>query len=283
MQTQEWTQSITPQKSLFDLKLGEVWRYRDLMLLFVRRDFVAQYKQTILGPLWHFIQPIITSVLFTFVFNTIAGISTEGVPPFLFYLSGITTWNYFARTLNSTSNTFVSNAAIFGKVYFPRLVMPLSTVLSGLIAFGIQFGLFLFFLAYYYFYKQVDTLNPNWAMLLTPFFLLIMAVLGLGLGIIISSLTTRYRDLSVLIGFGVQLLMYISPVIYPVSAMPEMYRPFVAYNPIAPVIEGFRYAFLGTGHLDYVALGVSALVSLVVFLIGIVLFNRVERNFMDTV
>jgi lipopolysaccharide transport system permease protein len=281
--TNDWTEEITPHTSLLDLKLRQVWRYRDLMLLFVRRDFVAQYKQTILGPLWHFIQPIITAFLFTFVFNTIAGISTEGVPPFLFYLSGITTWNYFARTLNNTSNTFVSNAHIFGKVYFPRLVMPLSAVISGLIAFAIQFGLFLIFLAYYYFFKENTALNPNRYILLTPLFLLVMATLGLGLGIIISSLTTRYRDLSVLIGFGVQLLMYISPVIYPISAMPALYRPFVIYNPIAPLIEGFRYAFLGVGTFDWVGLGISTLISVVIFLIGVVLFNRVERNFMDTI
>lgn len=278
---EHWTQVITPHGRLFDLKLGELWHYRDLIMLFVRRDFVAQYKQTILGPAWHFIQPLLTTVMFTVVFGYIARIPTDGVPPFLFYMAGTVLWNYFSAVLTGTSGTFTSNAGIFGKVYFPRLAVPLAGLLSKLIAFAIQWVFFLGFLGY--FMLRGADVAPNAWVLAMPLVLLVMAALGLGLGVIVSALTTRYRDLTVVVGFGVQLLMYATPVIYPLSVLPEPYRSWMALNPIAPVMELFRHAFLGTGAVSVWLLVYSVAITAVILFVGVVMFNRVERTFMDTV
>jgi lipopolysaccharide transport system permease protein len=280
-ESQHWTQIIKPHGHLFDLKLKELWYYRDLILLFVHRDFVAQYKQTILGPAWHFIQPLFTTLIFTIVFGKVAKISTDGAPPFLFYMAGTVIWSYFAAVLTDTCNTFTGNANIFGKVYFPRLVMPIATLLSKLIAFAIQFSLFLCFLGYFFF--DGTGLQPNAWVLATPLMLLLMAALGLGLGVIVSALTTRYRDLTILVGFGVQLLMYASPIIYPLSTLPEKWRFWAALNPIAPIAELFRHAYLGTGTVDILMLGYSALIIGLILFLGVVLFNKIERTFMDTI
>ena len=272
---------IEPHGSVFDLKLRELWGYRDLIMLFVRRDFVAQYKQTILGPAWHIIQPLLTTVMFTIVFGKIAQLSTDGVPPFLFYMAGTVIWTYFANVFTATSGTFASNAHIFGKVYFPRLVIPVSTLISKLIAFAIQFVFFLGFLIYFAYASP--TVGPNAWVLMTPVLLLMMAAIGLGGGIIISSLTTKYRDLMILVGFGVQLLMYATPIIYPLSSLPQKWQFWASLNPIAPVVETFRYAYLGQGVLDISMLAVSAVMILAILLVGTVMFNRVERTFMDTI
>jgi len=277
----QWTTIIEPPAKLFDLKLDELWRYRDLIFLFVHRDFVAQYKQTILGPAWHFIAPLFTTIIFTIVFGKIAQIPTDGLPPFLFYMAGTVLWGYFSAVLTSTSSTFTGNAGIFGKVYFPRLAVPVAQLISRLIAFGIQFFFFLCFMAY--FILAGAEVRPNAWVLALPLFLVMMAALGLGLGVIISSLTTRYRDLTVLVGFGVQLLMYATPIIYPLSVIPEQYRYWLLLNPIAPIIELFRYAFLGAGSVSLGMLAYSILFITAILYIGIVLFNRVERTFMDTV
>ena len=272
---------IEPHGSLFDLKLRELWAYRDLVLLFVRRDFVAQYKQTILGPAWHFIQPLFTTLIFTIVFGKIARIPTDGLPPFLFYMAGTVIWTYFANVMTDTSGTFVRNAHIFGKVYFPRLAVPVATLLSKLIAFAIQFAFLLVFIAW--FALRGADVAPNAWVLATPLLLLLMAAFGLGLGVIVSALTTRYRDLTVLVGFGVQLFMYASPIIYPLSALPERWRFWAALNPIAPIVETFRHAYLGAGAASPALLAYSAVMILIVLVIGVAMFNRVERTFMDTV
>ena len=272
---------IEPYGNAFDLKLGELWRYRDLVFLFVHRDFVAQYKQTILGPAWHIIQPLLTTLMFTLVFGKIAKISTDGVPPFVFYMAGTVIWSYFATVLTTTSNTFVTNADIFGKVYFPRLAVPVSILLSRLIAFAIQFLFFLCFLTWYAFSSAEVQINA-WV-IATPLLLLMMAALGLGLGFIVSALTTRYRDLTVLVAFGVQLLMYASPIIYPLSTLPEKWRFWASLNPIAPIVEMFRYGYLGAGTVDLKMFATSILMILVILYLGVVMFNRVERTFMDTV
>jgi lipopolysaccharide transport system permease protein len=272
---------IRPKTGWFDLHLADLWRYRDLTMLFVWRDFVAQYKQTVLGPLWHLIQPLFTTLLFTVIFGRIAKLPTDGIPPMLFYMAGVTAWSYFSECLNRTSSTFLANAGIFGKVYFPRLCVPVSAVISNLIKFGIQFGLFLGFLVF--FWLKGAAIHPNIAILLTPILLLMMAALGLGTGIIVSALTTKYRDLQVLVGFGVQLAMYATPVIYPLSIFPNSARWIIVVNPMAPIIEAFRYAFLGEGLFSWAYLGISAGVIAVILFVGIVLFNHVERTFMDTV
>lgn len=278
---EEWTMIIEPRSNLFDLQLKEVWRYRDLLQMFVRRDFVAIYKQTILGPIWFFIQPIFTTIIFTFVFGKVAGISTEGIPPMLFYLAGIIGWNYFSSCLLATSNTFANNAGIFGKVYFPRLITPLSTVVSNLLKFGVQFLLFLGLLGYYSYMGA--TIEPNRYILLVPFLISLMACMGLGLGMLISSMTTKYRDLNFLLSFGVQLAMYASPVIYPLSTLPEKYKYIILANPVSSIIETFRFAFLGQGTFSWGYLGYSTAFTLVVFFLGLLVFNRVQRSFMDTV
>lgn len=278
---ENWSLVIRPQRAWWDLRLGELWRYRDLVWLFVWRDFVAYYKQTILGPLWYLIQPILTTVVFTVIFGNIAQLSTDGLPPFLFYLAGNTVWTYFAASLTSTSNTFTSNAGLFGKVYFPRLAMPLSVVISQIISFFIRFFVFLGFLVY--FIVSGANVTPNWWILMLPVLLFIMAGLGLGLGIIISSLTTKYRDLQQLVTFGVQLLMYGTPVIYPLSSIEGAWRWLILANPMTPVVEVFRLAFLGTSALPPVYLLYSIFFVFVVLVSGILIFNRVENNFMDTV
>lgn len=276
----QWDLVMRPKAGWFELHLADLWRYRDLTMIFVWRDFVAQYKQTILGPLWHIIQPLFTTILFTLVFGRMAGISTDGMPQLVFYMAGITCWNYFAECLNRSAGTFINNAGIFGKVYFPRLCVPISVVISNMIKFGIQFGLFFVFLAYYFAKGEI---HPNVWMLLTPVLVLIMAALGLGVGIIVSALTIRYRDLQVLITFGVQLLMYATPVIYPLSSISEKYRWLVLANPMSAIVETFRYAFLGTGTFELSYLLYSAVATLVILFAGILLFNHVERTFMDTV
>ena len=280
-QQPEWTQIIEPEGRLFDLKLGELWHYRDLVYLFVRRDFVAQYKQTILGPAWHIVQPLLTTIMFTFVFGKIAGIPTDGTPPFLFYMAGTVMWGYFSGVLSGTAGTFTANAQIFGKVYFPRLAVPVSILFSKLLGFLVQFGFFLCFLAW--FKLRGAEVTPNVWILATPLLLLLMAALGLGLGVIVSALTTRYRDLTIVVGFGVQLLMFATPVIYPLSVLPEPYRTWMALNPIAPVMELFRYAYLGAGTFSMRMLGYSIVVTAAILFVGVLMFNKVERTFMDTV
>lgn len=275
---------IAPSNNLLDLKLREVWAYRDLLMLLVRRDFVSFYKQTILGPLWFFIQPLFTTIIFTFIFGNLAGISTDGLPKPLFYMAGITAWNYFADCLTKTSSVFKDNASIFGKVYFPRLIMPLSIVVSNLVRFGVQLLLFFLFMAYYAI--NGAHFEPNWAILLFPVVVVLMALLGLGLGMIISAMTTKYRDLSFLIGFGVQLLMYATTVIYPLSTAIEKYPKYswlIEFNPMTSLIETFRYGFLGNGSFSWGYLGYTSAITLAILLIGIVVFNKVEKNFVDTV
>jgi lipopolysaccharide transport system permease protein len=279
---QEWT--IESKSSLFDLKLKEVWAYRDLLGLLVRRDFVSFYKQTILGPLWFFIQPLFTTIIFTFIFGNLAGISTDGLPKPLFYMAGITAWNYFADCLNKTSSVFKDNAGIFGKVYFPRLIMPLSVVVSNLVRFGVQMLLFVTFMAYYYF--SGANFHISWAIILFPYIIVLMALLGLGAGMIISAMTTKYRDLAFLIGFGVQLLMYATTVIYPLSEAEKKYPAYswiIEYNPMTAILETFRYGFLGEGSFSWNGLIYASGITFVLLLIGIVVFNKVEKNFVDTV
>lgn len=278
----QWTEVIEPRKSLFDWKLKEVWKYRDLLRMFVRRDFVAGYKQTILGPLWLFIQPIFTTITFAIVFGNFAGISSDGQPRVVFYLAGLTLWNYFSTCFNASSSVFTSNAGIFGKVYFPRLIMPLTIIASNLIRFGIQFLLFLGF--YFYFILSGNkTIQPNMFISLTPILVILMAGISLGAGMIFSSLTTKYKDLTFLLTFGIQLMMYATPVIYPISSIPDNYKQYFLLNPLTSIVETFRYAYLGTGTFSWSALGYSTIFMFVLLLAGITIFNRVERSFMDTV
>jgi lipopolysaccharide transport system permease protein len=277
-----WTEIIKPKRGWFDVNLKEIWRYRDLILLFVRRDFVSVYKQTILGPLWLFIQPLFTTFIFYFVFNQIARISTDGVDPILFYLSGITLWNYFSDCFSKTSNTFVANASIFGKVYFPRLTTPISIVISNLIKFGIQVILFVLIAIYQVVVNDAD-IQINSTIFLLPLLILLMAIMGLGMGILFSALTTKYRDLSFLLTFGIQLLMYATPIIYPLSFTSGKLHQLLSYNPITPIIENFRYSFFGIGTFDVGGLIYSTIFSISILFIGILFFNRVENKFMDTV
>ena len=277
-----WDMAIKPKTDLFNLNLKEIWGYKDLMWLFIKRDFTAQYKQTVLGPLWHFIQPLFTTIVFLVVFGKIAKIPTDGIEPAVFYMCGITIWNYFVSCLSGTSNTFVSNAAIFGKVYFPRLVIPISTVLSNIVKFLIQLGLLLSVMTYFWF--KNGHFYFGWSWLLIPFLVILMALLGLGLGIIISSLTTKYRDFTVLIGFAIQLLMYATPVIYPLSFFNNSkYRVFIEWNPLTPIVEGFRYSILGVGTFRVEDLIYSSVVTLAMLFLGILMFNHIEKSFMDTV
>ena len=280
----DWLYEISPKRKIIDLNFKDIWAYRDLLILFVKRDIVTVYKQTILGPLWYFIQPLFTSIIFTLVFNNIANIPTGNVPPFLFNLAGITAWNYFNQSLTQTSGTFRSNAGIFGKVYFPRVIMPLKTVIAGLFKFGIQLSIFVVF--YGYFLLKWYNLQPNINLLLLPVYVLMMALLGLGAGMIISSFTTKYRDLSVLVGFATSLLMYISAVPYPLSEVSEKIPELawlVNYNPLAQIIEGFRYMLLDTGMFSWSGFFYTLVFSVLLFLIGLIVFNRTEKNFIDTV
>lgn len=278
----QWSAVIRAPGRRLELGLRESWSYRDLIAIFVWRDFVAVYKQTILGPLWYLIQPLLTALVFTVVFARIAGVSTDGVPPFLFYMAGTIMWRYFSDCLTKTSNTFVANAQIFGKVYFPRLTVPISAVISNLISLAIQLLLFVAVWAYYA--TQSDSVAPRLVYLVfVPVLILQMAALGMGFGIIVAALTTKYRDLAQLVGFGLQLWMFATPVVYPMSIVPEHWRWLMALNPMAPVIEMFRVAFLGSGIANLSYWLVSIAVTIVVFVIGATLFNRVERSFLDTI
>jgi len=280
----DWLYEITPKRKLIDLNFQEIWRYRDLLILFVKRDIITVYKQTILGPLWYFIQPLFTSIIFTLVFNNIASIPTGNVPSFLFNLTGITAWNYFNQCLTGTSNTFAANAGIFGKVYFPRVIIPLKTVISNLFKFGIQ--LIILILFYCYFLYQGAELNLNSNIFLFPVYVLMMALMGLGAGMMISAMTTKYRDLTVLVGFATTLLMYISAVPYPLAEV-ENKMPnwawLVKYNPLTQIIEGFRYIILDTGIFTWMGFFYTLGISITLFLCGLIIFNRTEKNFIDTV
>lgn len=278
---EHWTEVIEPQNRLLNLRLREVWRYRDLVMMLVRRDFVANYKQTILGPIWFFLQPLLTTLTFVLIFGRVAGLSTDGLPMILFYLSGITVWNYFSETLNKTATVFKDNAQMFGKVYFPRLTMPFSIVISNLVRFAIQFVLFLCFWIYYL--VTTDAVQPNMYMALTPILVLTMGLLALGLGMLISALTTKYKDLIFLLTFGIQLLMYATPVIYPLSSIGPKYQWLIAANPMTSIVETFRYAFLGSGTFTWGALAYSIGASMVILMFGTLVFNKVEKSFTDTV
>jgi len=271
---------IKPQNSVFNLHLKDVWEYRDLLWLLVRRDFVSFYKQTILGPLWFFIQPIFTTIVFTVIFSSLAKLSTNGAPPALFYLAGTVAWNYFSDCLTKTSTVFKDNANIFGKVYFPRLIMPLSIIFSNLVKFGVQLILFVLMLFYYLLEHRVQ---PNWYILLFPVVVFLMAILGLGIGLVVTALTTKYRDLAFIVTFGMQLLMYATPVIYPLAAAPAKYRTLITLNPMSGLIETFRYGFLGTGQFYTGAFTYSVIASIIIFILGLIVFNKVEKNFVDTV
>ena len=276
----EWTNVISSEHSLFKLNLKEVWDYRDLVYMFVKRDFVSSFKQTILGPLRFFINPIFTTVVYLIVFGNIANLSTDGAPKILFYLAGVTLWNYFSSSLGGTSNVFVGNAGIFGKVYFPRLVMPITIVISNLMRFGVQFLLFLVVFFYYWYKGEV---TPNWWVLFTPIFILMMSLFALGVGMIFSSLTTKYRDLSMLLSFGISLYMYATPVIYPTSMLSAKIQPYAKYNPLTGIFEGFKYAWMGVGEFNPIMLVYSTIIILILLAIGTVIFNKVEKGFMDTV
>jgi len=275
-----WTEIIEPRGKWYDLKLREVWQYRDLIQIFIRRDVVSVYKQTILGPIWFFLGPLMTVFIYTFVFGTVAKIPTDGIPAPLFYLAGTTLWNYFSNCLSGASTTFTSNAHLFGKVYFPRLVAPISLILSNLVKLAVQF---LVFLAFWGWYWYEGSITPNMYVAATPLLLLLMAGISLGTGIIISSYTTKYRDLSFLMPFAISVLMYATPIIYPTSALPGPYRLVAELNPIAHIIEAFRFAFTGGGVFSWWGLLYSAVFMLGTLLAGIMVFNKVERTFMDTV
>ena len=279
-----WSLIIEPKGKLLSLNLKEIWRYRDLLEMYIKRDIVTFYKQTILGPIWFFIQPVFTTIVFMFVFGGLAGIPTDGIPQSLFYLSGITLWNYFSDSLTRTSDTFISNQAIFGKVYFPRLIAPLSVTITGLIKMFIQLGIFV--IVYIWVVLKGSPVAPNAYALLFPVLILILAGLGLGFGIIISSMTTKYRDLKFLLAFTVQLWMYATPVIYPLSVMQGKYEKYlwlIQANPLTAVMETFKYGFLGKGRFSWFALGYSFMFAVIVMVVGIIIFNRVERSFMDVV
>ncbi len=281
---EEWTIVIQPKTSLFSLDWGELWQYRDLLLMYIKRDIVTFYKQTILGPLWFVIQPLFTTLMFMFVFGGIAGISTDGLPQPLFYMAGLLCWNYFAECLNRCSDTFNANQNVFGKVYFPRLIVPLSVVVSSLVKMGIQFGLFL--VIYLYYVAGGYSLAVNAYALLLPLLVLMLAGLGLGFGLLISSLTTKYRDLRFLITFGVQLWMYATPVIYPLSVMQQNHQQYmwlIIANPLTSIIETFKFGFLGEGTFSWWYLGYSLLFTVVMMLWGMITFNKVQRSFMDVI
>ena len=284
----QWLYTISSKKKLIDLNFNEIWRYRDLLFLFVKRDIVTVYKQTILGPLWYIIQPLFTSVIFTLIFNNLANIPTgNGVPAFLFNLAGITSWNYFKECLTGTSNTFTSNQNIFGKVYFPRVIMPMSLVVSNLLKLGIQLLVFIAFYIYYVFFTlEASQVSPQKTIVFLPFLIVLMGILGLGLGMIISSMTTKYRDLTFLVTFGVQLLMYGSAVMYPISYFKEKlpeYAWLVEYNPIAVIVEAFRNMMLNTGNVQISDMIYVTVISVIVFILGLIVFNRTEKSFIDTV
>lgn len=277
---QQWTETIEANHSLFDLKLKEVWRYKDLVYMFVKRDFISSFKQTILGPVWFFVNPVLTTLTYLIVFGKIASLPTDGVPPFLFYLAGVTLWNFFSATLMGISFTFSGNAAIFGKVYFPRLVTPISTALSNFMRLGVQFLLFLVAFGYYFYQGNIQ---PNIWILMTPVLIIMLSLFAFGLGMIFSALTTKYRDIQMLLGFGVSLFMYLTPVIYPISSLKGKYRLLADVNPLSPIFECFKYGWLGSGNFTVGQLGISATIIGIIVMIGVVIFNNVEKTFMDTV
>jgi lipopolysaccharide transport system permease protein len=272
---------IDSKTRLFDLKLNEIWQYRDLVIMFVKRDLAATYKQSILGPIWFFIQPLLTAITYTFIFGKVAGISTDGLPKIIFYLAGITIWSYFSECFTKTATVLKDNSALFGKVYFPRLILPLSICISALTRFGIQFLLFSGYVLYYTLIKH--EIHPNLVVFATPFLLVLIAGFGLGGGILISSLTTRYRDLSYLITFGVQLLMFATPIIYTVDKIDPAYRKILMLNPLSPIVETFRYAYLGLGNFSILSLMYSFFTMIILLFTGIVVFNKVQKTFMDTI
>ncbi len=281
MTTENWTIEIKPKKKWLDIDLKGIWRYRDLYYMYVKRDIVTVYKQTILGPLWFLIQPIFTTVMYMFVFGGLAGISTDGAPQPLFYMAGIMLWNYFSSAFNVSSNVFTANASVFGKVYFPRLVVPLSGITSNLIKFGIQ--LVLFIAMYLYYSISGVSLHVNMALLLFPFLIFLIAFHAMSWGLIVSALTTKYRDLTQLVAFGLQLFMYATPVIYLLSAAPEKYRDIIALNPLTPIFEAFKYSCLGAGTFDITGLLYSFCVLCATMFFAVIIFNRTEQRFMDTV
>ncbi|SEG49929.1 lipopolysaccharide transport system permease protein [Halpernia humi] len=281
MNNQEESYFITSEHKVLELDFKEVWRYRDLLGLLVKRDFITFYKQTILGPLWFIIQPLLTTIIYIILFGNIAKIGTDGSPQILFYLSSITIWNYFSESLTKTSSVFTANSGMFGKVYFPRLIMPLSIVTSALMKFAVQFGVFI--LVFFYYFIFTKSIHPNLWVLFTPVLIFLMAVFALGLGMIFSSLTTKYKDLTFLLAFGIQLFMYLTPVVYPISALPEKYRFLVYANPLSPIFECFRYAYLGTGNFQLSSLLWSSIFIFLILILGTVIFNKVEKSFMDTV
>ncbi|MGO4770959.1 ABC transporter permease [Flavobacterium sp. W22_SRS_FK3] len=284
IENKDWLFEITPKNNFLSLNFKEIWQYRDLLFLFVKRDVITVYKQTVLGPLWYLIQPLFTSVTFTIIFNNVAGINTGTIPPFLFNLAGITVWNYFTACLTGTSDTFKANASIFGKVYFPRIITPLSVVISNLIKFGIQFFIFVFF--YVFYYIQGADLALNGLVVFFPVLIAVMGVLGLGLGMLISSMVTKYRDFSHLITFGISLLMYLSAVMYPMALIKEKLPKFgwiVAYNPLAYIIETSRYMLLNVGETSILGLCYTLLVTIAIFFVGLLVFNKTEKSFIDTV
>lgn len=277
-----WDLVVEGKTGLLTLNLKEIWKYKDLLFLFVRRDVVTVYKQTVLGPLWFFIQPLLTTLVFTVIFGSIANISTDGLPHILFYLSGVILWNYFSESFITTSKTFTENAHIFGKVYFPRLIIPLSKVISNLIKLFIQFGLFALIYLYFFLFKTPE-FSPSQYLLIIPYLIVLMACLGLGFGLIFSALTTKYRDLSFLIAFGVQLMMYATPVIYPLSSLSGKYKLLILLNPVTPIIETFRYAVFSQGTISFNYILYSSLIIGFVLLVGVLIFNKTEKSFVDTV
>lgn len=282
MKEEKWTDVIDSKRDIFDLKLDQVWKYRDLLYMFVKRDFVSQYKQTILGPAWYVIQPIITTLMFTVIFGKLANIPTDNIPHVLFYMSGITCWTYFSDCLTKTSTTFRDNQSVFGKVYFPRFIAPLSVVISGLLKLAVQFLMFLMIYVYFYCFTEAP-IKPNGYLLLFPLLIILMAFLGLGMGMVITSLTTKYRDLVFLLSFGVQLMMYATPVIYPLSTLSEDKQFWLALNPMTSIIETFKFGFIGSGTFEWSYLTYTGMVSITVLLLGAIIFNKTEKNFMDTV
>lgn len=279
---ENWSIVIKPKTGLWEINFKELWRYRDLILLLVKRDFVSFYKQTILGPIWFLVQPLLTTLMFLLVFGRIAQLPTDGVPAVVFYLAGVTCWGFFSESLTKTSETFTTNASIFGKVYFPRLVIPLSIIVSNMMRLGIQLTLFFVVLAYYMLFTE-SNIHFTWALALFPLLIVLIGLQGLGLGIIFSALTTKYRDLRFLLAFGVQLLMYATPIVYPLSLASEKYRWLIAINPFTAIIETFRFAFLGSGSFNPAYFLYSVIATLVILFAGVLIFNKVEKNFIDTV
>jgi lipopolysaccharide transport system permease protein len=278
---EDWDTIITSKRGLIDLKIQQLYQYKDLLLMFLKKEITINYKQTILGPIWFILQPIMTTVIYVFIFGNIANLSTDTIPQPLFYMSGIIIWNYFSDCFNKTSDTFTQNAGIFGKVYFPRLISPLSVIISNLIKFNIQ--LFLFIILYIYFIVKGNKFQLNFYIILLPYILILMSMLGLGFGLIFSSLTTKYKDLKFLIQFGIQLLMYVTPVIYPLSSIPIKYQFYFKLNPITYILETFKYSFFGIGKVSIGGLVYSTVTTITILILGIIIFNKTEKDFMDTV